>query len=89
MTMFNRPITCPHCEGSGHHWRHDPQHDDPELRTETRETCRTCKGSGNQPCEDCGDTDAVTEYADPRNPRNKFMVCKECFDEWTTEDNEP
>jgi hypothetical protein len=26
-------IPCRACEGTGDHWRHDPQPDDPELRT--------------------------------------------------------
>jgi hypothetical protein len=37
-------IPCRACEGTGDHWRHDPQPDDPELRTRIY----------GKPCEDCG-----------------------------------
>ena len=51
-------------------------------------TCEACEGSGDASCEDCGDAVATHEYFDPHNKRNRFVLCKDCFDEWTTEDAE-
>ena len=46
---------CDACEGTGHHWRHDPQPDDPYLMTETRDPCRVCDGTGKaKVCAACG-----------------------------------
>jgi len=37
---------CEACDGTGHYWRHCPQHDDPYLMIETRDPCEECAGFG-------------------------------------------
>ncbi len=47
-----RFIPCQQCEGTGRHYRHDPQPDDPYLMTPTRDDCEVCGGEGEIEIED-------------------------------------
>lgn len=87
MSVAFPPLFCRECGGEGTVYRSRYGGNDPDVWPVG--TCQFCDGSGNQVCEDCGEAPATHEYKDPHHPRNKFLVCKECFDEWTEEDSAP
>lgn len=80
-------FACDACGGEGKRYASRYGGNDPDVWPVG--TCEACDGSGDQPCEDCGETIATREYHDPEHPKNVFRVCNACFDEWIKEDMAP
>ncbi len=84
MTILRKRLSCGACGGEGVQYTSRYGGNDPDVYAVG--TCSACNGTGDQQCEDCGDSDAVVEYTDPHNRLNQFLLCKKCFDAWTAED---
>lgn len=68
--------SCQKCAGEGRIYTSRYGGNDPDVWPVGQ--CDVCEGSGNQPCEICGGSEATHEIS---GGRQVFLVCRLCWEE--------
>lgn len=69
------PLPCARCGGEGREWRSRHGGNDPDVWDAG--ACQQCAGSGDQPCEECGQDPAVLEW---KEGGKCFLLCRACWE---------
>ncbi len=72
-------FACTECHGEGREYRSRYGGNDPDVWDAGE--CKSCNGSGNETCSQCGDHLATAEWKE----RGKtYLVCSACYDEFAS-----
>ncbi len=74
-------IACKQCGGDGRKWQSKYGGNDPDVWDAGQ--CQNCEGSGNEPCDNCGEEPAEVERVERGQ---KFNLCQNCLAEWLADD---
>lgn len=74
-------IPCQACGGEGRIWKSRYGGNDPDVWDAGE--CPNCEGSGNEPCDNCGEEAATEKLTEAGQT---FNLCKPCAVEWREDD---